>query len=602
MNAETCGAAIVVVSPAGLATARKLAAALPGAGIHGLAPRIADSDSPFTDTLAHLRMLFVSGVPIIGVCAAGILIRALGPLLTDKHAEPPVLAVAVDGSSVVPLLGGHRGGNHLAKAIGDSLGVQPALTTAGELALGVALDDPPAGWRVANATAVKPVTAALLAGEAVRLEIEAGTAGWLDGIAFAKDAELAVRITDRAVTPDDDELVLHPPVLALGVGCERGTPPEELSALVREVLAAEALSPAAIACVVSLDLKADEPAVHALAAELGVPARFFPASELEAEAGRLLNPSEVVFQETGCHGVAEGAALAAAGFGGSLIVPKVKGRRATVAIARAPRDIDTDETGQPRGTLFIVGIGPGSAEWRTPEASAAVAASSDLVGYGLYLDLLGDDAAGKHRHESGLGAEADRARMALDLAAQGLTVSLVCSGDPGIYALATLVFELLDREGDGRPDWKRLDLRVVPGVSALQAAAARAGAPVNHDFCTISLSDLLTPWESIEARLKAAAAGDFVVCFYNPVSQRRRDQLPRARDILLTGRSADTPVVLARQLGRDGETVEFIRLGDLDPDRVDMLTMVVVGNSETRLVEAGGRRWAFTPRGYGKKL
>ena len=190
--------------------------------------------------------------------------------------------------------------------------------------------------------------------------------------------------------------------------------------------------------------------------------------------------------------------------------------------------------------------------------------------------------------------------MALDLAAEGRTVSLVCSGDPGIYALATLVFELLERQNI--PAWNRVEVTVVPGISALQAAAARAGAPVNHDFCTISLSDLLTPWESIEARLRAAATADFVVCFYNPVSQRRRDQLGKARDILLSGRPATTPVILARQLGRPGETVEVISLSELSADKVDMLTMVVVGSSETRSFTAGGATWTYTPRGYGKKM
>lgn len=592
-------AALVAVTPAGLETARALKAALPGARIHGLDGRV-EGDVSFTDTAGHLRALFAARTPIVGVCAAGILIRALAPLLGDKHAEPPVLAVAVDGSSVVPLLGGHHGANALAREIGRVLNVPPALTTAGELALGVALDDPPAGWKVGNPEAVKSVTAALLAEEPVALEVEAGEAHWLNGLDFAEAAEHRIRITDRSVIADDRELVLHPPTLVLGVGCERDAPAEELIALVKGVLEQEALSPRAVACVSSIDLKADETAVHALAAELGVPARFFPAERLEQEAARLATPSEVVFAETGCHGVAEGAALAAAGPESALIVPKVKGTRTTMAVTRSSRPLDGSAVGRARGRLYVVGIGPGTPDWRSPQASAAIEASTDLVGYGLYLDLLGDAAKGKQRHESNLGAEEARAAMALDLAAEGRTVSLVCSGDPGIYALATLVFELLERRR--RPDWNRIEVVVVPGISAFQAAAARAGALVNHDFCTISLSDLLTPWDDIEKRLRAAAAADFVVCFYNPVSQRRRDQLPRARDILLSRRGPDTPVILARQLGRPGESVEVIRLADLDPEQVDMLTMVVVGSSETRSFTAGSRRWTYTPRGYGKKM
>jgi len=591
--------AIVALTPAALATARRVRDALPGAQLHGLAGRIATADAHFDDTAGHLRALFAAGTPIVAVCAAGIVVRALAPLLADKRAEPPVLVVAADGSAVVPLLGGHHGANALAREIAGILGCAAAITTIGDLALRVALDEPPPGWRLGNPDAVKPVAAALLAGEPVALGVEAGDAGWLSPIAFAERGAWTVRLTDRAAA-GAGELLFHPPVLALGIGCERGTPPEAVEALAFDTLNTAGLAAGAVACVVSLDLKADEPAVHALAARLGVPARFFSAADLEAETPRLANPSEVVFRETGCHGVAEGAALAAAGRDGILVAPKVKGARCTAAIARSATAIDAARVGSARGRLFVVGIGPGAAEWRTPAASAAIAASTDLVGYGFYLDLLGDAIAGKTRHESALGAEADRARRALELAGEGRTAALICSGDAGIYALATLVFELMDRER--RPEWQRIAVEVVPGVSALQAAAARAGAPVNHDFCTISLSDLLTPWPTIERRLEAAAAADFVVCLYNPVSQRRREQLTRARDILLGGRPPETPVVLARQLGRDGETVEIIPLAELTPERADMLTMVVVGNSETRKFSAGGRTWTYTPRGYAKKL
>ena len=190
--------------------------------------------------------------------------------------------------------------------------------------------------------------------------------------------------------------------------------------------------------------------------------------------------------------------------------------------------------------------------------------------------------------------------MALDIAAEGRNVALVCSGDAGIYALATLVMELLDRED--RPDWNRLDIATMPGVSAFQAAAARIGAPMGHDFCLISLSDLLTPWEEIERRLKAAAMGDFVVAFYNPVSKRRRTQLAAARDILLTGRGPDTPVILARNLGRPEERIEVVTLGELTPNHADMLTLVVVGNSQTRRMTRGGVIRVYTPRGYAAKM
>jgi cobalt-precorrin 5A hydrolase/precorrin-3B C17-methyltransferase len=590
--------AVIAVTEAGTETARSIAAALPGARLHGLAGRVPDCEVPFSDTITHLRTLFAKGTSIVGVCAAGILIRAVAPLLADKKSEPPLIAVSPDGASAVPLLGGHHGANRLASAIAAALGGHAAVTTAGDVALGLALDDPPEGWRVANPATAKPVAAALLAGQPVRLEVESGDAGWLNAPGLGDDGALGIRVTNHDVE-GDDELILHPPVLALGVGCERGTAPAELSALAQGALAEAGLSASSVACVASLDLKSDEPAVQALAAALGVPARFFTAAELEAQAPRLANPSEVVFAETGCHGVAEGAALAAAGANGHLVVTKAKSARATCAIAETPGSIDPSAIGRPQGRLAIVGIGPGGAAWRTPDASRAIAEATDLVGYGLYLDLLGDATNGKIRHDGAMGAEIERARQALDLAAEGRSVALICSGDAGIYALATLVFELMDHED--KPAWNRLAIRVAPGISALQAAAARAGAIINHDFCTISLSNLLTPWEAIERRVQAAAEGDFVIAFYNPVSLRRRDQLPAAKSILLAHRPPDTPVIVARNLGRPGETLTVLRLEDLDAETVDMLSIVLVGNSETKAVRRGERLWVYTPRGYAKK-
>jgi cobalt-precorrin 5A hydrolase/precorrin-3B C17-methyltransferase len=589
------GVALVALTAAGLALAHRLEATLPGARTHGLAHRAAGADVAFEDTATHLRRLFQDGTPIVGLCAAGILVRALAPVIADKRREPPVVAVGEDGAAAVPLIGGHHGANALARVIAAATGGVAAITTAGELRLGLALHDPPPGWRVGNPEMVKPVTAALLAGEPVALALEAGPAEWLAPLPFAAAGRLTVRVTDRAAGADD-ALCLHPAVLAVGVGCERDTAPDELAALVADALAAAGIAADAVACLASIDLKLDEPAVHAAAAALGVAARFFAAAELEAERPRLATPSEAVYRETGCHGVAEGAALAAAGSAATLVVPKRKSRRATCAIARAPAPIDPTTVGRARGRLAILGIGPGAAEARTPAVSAALQRADEVVGYGLYLDLLGDAIGGKARHDSPLGAEQARARLALDRAATGRAVAVVSSGDAGIYAMAALAFELLDRED--RPDWNRVEIAVEPGVSALQAAAARAGAPLGHDFCAVSLSDLMTPWTVIERRLRAAAAGDFVVALFNPVSARRRTQLNDARDILMAARPTETPVLLARDIGRAGERVSFTTLGELTPEVVDMLTLVIVGNSMSRRITRGRRQWLYTPRGY----
>ncbi len=247
-------------------------------------------------------------------------------------------------------------------------------------------------------------------------------------------------------------------------------------------------------------------------------------------------------------------------------------------------------------TLTIIGTGPGDLQYLPPAAVTAVDQATDLVAYGLYIDLLGELAAGKTRHDRALGEEIDRARLALNLAAEGRATALISSGDAGVFAMATLVFELLELEAN--PAWDSVDISVVPGISAMQTCASRVGAPLGHDFCAISLSDLLTPWETIETRIKAAALGDFVVAFYNPVSRKRDWQLGKARDLLLEKRPASTPVILGRNLSREDETITLTTLGELDPAQVDMLTLVLIGSSDSRRI----KDWVYTPRGYSRKL
>ena len=589
----TDAAAIVVLTERGLAVARRIRSCLTGARVHGYAARVSESDVQFEDVGAELRRLFAGGVDIVAVCAAGILVRTLAPALADKREEPAVVAVAEDGSAVVPLLGGHRGANELGRRLGEALGVPAAITTAGDIRWQVALDDPPSGWVLANPHHCKSFMARLLAGEPCRLE---GEAEWLErsGLEFRSDATLAVRVTDAPDGGDEDTLVYHPRRFALGVGCERGVEAGELADLVERTLAGAGLSSRSLAGVFSVDLKMDEPAVRALAEALGLPARFFDPPALEALTPRLANPSEMVFREVGCHGVSEAAALAAAGEHGVLRVAKTKSKRATCALAEAPSPIDAMQLGRPRGVLTVVGLGPGTPTWRTPAADRAIRDAAHLVGYRGYLDQV-PASPGQVRHAHALGEEAERVDRALALAAEGHRVALVCSGDPGVYAMAALVFERL--EAAAHPHWCRSEIVVLPGVSAMHGAAALAGAPLGHDFCAISLSDLLTPWPVIEQRLRAAADGDFVVALYNPASNRRRRGLARAIEILAATRPPATPVVVARAVGRDEQTVTVVSLQDLDQSSVDMMTLLIVGSTETRVT--GG--YVYTPRGYGAK-
>ena len=585
---------VLALSRSGEAVAHRVADLI-GGDLHGREGRVDQAAAWFPNALDHARDLFAAGVPVVGVCVSGILIRAVAPMLSDKRGEPPVVSVSDDGSVVVPLLGGHRGANRLAAVIAEGLGAVAAVTTAGDVAMGVALDAPPMGYRLANTEDAKAAMAAMLAGEGVSVTGE----NIFDIKEMGGSVELVV--TEASVAGNDRRLVYHPQRYALGLGCARGCETEELWDLVCRTLDEANIAPGAVACVASIDLKADEGAMNAVARRLGVPFRLFTAAELEAFAGQLANPSEVVFAEVGCHGVSEGAALAC---GGQLVVEKRKTANATCALSRSEAVI-TEMPGRARGRLSVLGIGPGQASWRTPEVSRLVAEADELVGYGLYIDLLGPLAAGKSRSDFPLGGEEARCRYALEQAGQGKNVALICSGDAGIYAMGALVFELLDRgpEAQGVSDAaRRVEVVCSPGVSALQAAAARAGAPLGHDFCTISLSDLLTPREDIIRRLNSAAEGDFVIAFYNPVSKTRRTLLSEARDILLKHRPADTPVLLASSLGRPEESLRYRRLADLQVDEVDMLTVVLVGSSNSRLAQLGEGPRMFTPRGYARKI
>jgi cobalt-precorrin 5A hydrolase/precorrin-3B C17-methyltransferase len=259
--------------------------------------------------------------------------------------------------------------------------------------------------------------------------------------------------------------------------------------------------------------------------------------------------------------------------------------------------LDPQATGQGRGWLAIVGTGPGGVQWMSPEVKDILQAATDWVGYTTYLNLAEPLRQGQQRHEFDNREELERASMALDLAAEGRAVALVSSGDPGIYAMAAAVFEVLERED--KPSWRQVDITVCPGISAMQAAAAQVGAPLGHDFCVMSLSDILKPWAVIEQRIAAAVQADFVLVFYNPVSRQRTWQLAKAKEIMLRWRPPETPVVIARNLGRPGQAVTIKPLGQLSAGDADMRTIILVGSAQTRVVQrSDGRTWVYTPRRY----
>ena len=613
---------------------------LPNATLYGKRGRVAQgqADQVFDDVGATLRRLFIADTAIIGICAAGVLIRCLAVLLADKRLEPPVLALSETGSVVVPLLGGHgragqSGANALARQIATALNkitvaktsspCLAAITTAGDTVFGLALDDPPTGWRLADEkeTETKTIMAHLLSGGGVQTR---KAPAWIKQAALREDSNGPEILESIQSAPSDAQptsrpgLIYHPARLVIGIGCVRNADVAELEGLVRSTFTETGLALPSVALIVSLDVKMDEPAIMALANILGVPIRFFDAARLEIETTRLATPSKIVFAAVGCHGVAEAACLAAAGVNGKLLVHKRKTKQATLAIAEIGPDAaplipeQIQKIGRKSGHLALVSIGPGGPDWRTPESEAMLDQASDWVGYRLYLDLLTalpGAAMDKVLHPFELGAEKQRVQHALNLAAEGRNVALISSGDAGIYAMASLVFEMLD-QADSQEyrtvkgseigmSWRKLGITVAPGITAMQAAAARLGAPLGHDFCAISLSDLLTPWSVIVRRIEAAAQGDFVTAFYNPISQRRTTQLGAACMILRHYRPPTTPVAIARNLGRENETIKIVNLETLDPSQVDMLSLVLVGSSQTRIMHRGnGTINLYTPRGY----
>jgi len=518
---------------------------------------------------------------VVVFLAAGAAVRIISPLLVDKRHDPGIVSVDDAARFAVALAGGHAGGaNELAERVAEALNATPVVTTASE-ALGVpALDSfgKGLGFRIEEGSDLAGVGAALVSGDIVRLVSDRRwPVGPLpENVTPAGPGEEtrtpSVEISDRlAAAPGPGRVVYRPPSLVLGVGCSRGAGAEEILALIAAALHDAGLSKRSVVALASIDVKRDEAGLLDAADSLGVPVRFFSAAELSPI--EVPNPSPVVAGAVGTPSVAEAAVLIS---GAELLVEKRKSENATVAVGRLPV----------RGRLALVSLGPGDDALLPPLAREALAGAELIVGLDQYVETV------RHLLRPGtrvlalpLGDEVLRAEKALAEARAGGSVALVSGGDVGVYAMASPALELA---GDD------VDVVVVPGVSAAHAASSLLGSPLGHDHCSVSLSDLLTPWEVIENRVRAAAWGDFVVSLYNPRSKGRDWQLGKTRDILLEHRPPDTPVGVVKNAYREGQDVSLTDLSSLSPEDVDMLTIVVVGNSQTKVVV--GRM--VTPRGY----
>lgn len=533
----------------------------------------------------------------IFIMAAGIVVRTIAPLIKDKNSDPAVIVLDENGAYAISLLSGHLGGaNERAREIAGFLGGEAVITTASDVSglipidlwardNGLVIEDPKRlpriGARLINRGSLN-----------VYVDIEMALPDEFVKVGDPASADLLITHTESFFRCGG--LYLRPKDLAVGIGCNSGTSAGEIEEAVKKVFNENNLSQGSMFSVATIDLKAQEHGIKTFARRHSLGIMAFTPEELNRVKG--VTRSEAAFRATGAKAVAEPAALLAAD-SETLLVRKQKIGNVTVAVAEKRKGVEEVEEKalKATGKIYVVGTGPGDIEHITPSAQKAIRRSDCIVGYGTYTGLIQEIIRDKEIFSTGMTQEIDRCRKAVELALAGKTVSVISGGDPGIYAMAGLVFELVkQREGDG--PLPRIE--VIPGISALNACASRLGAPLMHDFASISLSDRLTPWDLIEKRLDAASMADFVIVLYNPKSKGRAGHITKARDIVMRYRTPDTPVGIVKAAMREDERIVLTDLTRMLCHEIDMQTTVIIGNSKTFL-------WndrMITPRGYEKKL
>lgn len=527
----------------------------------------------------------------IFIGAVGIAVRKIAPLLRDKLEDPAVLACPENGGCVISLTSGHLGGaNRLARRVARITGGRAVISTATDVNGLPAFDEAVAREqaRILNAENIRPLNAALLAGESVAF---CGPRGVFERHFAATGQVVFVRtpedVTEKYAVLWDasgrlpegvQSLEVSGRAFVVGVGCRRGVDPQEMLRAAAAFLSESGLSKEQIASVASCDLKADEPAVLELGRAWQVPLKFY--SVLELDAVPVPTPSEQVRAKIGTASVCEAACLLAAGQSDGararLHVPKARFGDVTLALARLPHQRAAQGG---RGEVVVVGLGSGEPGQLTPDVEREIRLCDTLVGYSRYVDFIRDRLAGKNVIRTGMKGEVERCRAALEAAAAGRRVCLVCSGDPGILAMAGLVYELRFCE----PRFEEVPIRVLPGITAATIAAASLGAPLQNGFSLVSLSDLLVPADEVRRNLLAAAQSVLPVALYNPAGHKRRELLEAALELFRQQRGADVLCAFVKNAGRPEETKWTGRLRDLPAEEVDMSTVVFIGGPRTRL-------------------
>ncbi|MEO0802467.1 MAG: precorrin-3B C(17)-methyltransferase [Cyanobacteria bacterium J06642_2] len=608
LNRQSPSIALVAPTKTGLALSQLIRAGLPDASLWTKASESLSTPVPelqaYREGLSEaISILWPQVDNIIFVLTVGAVVRAIAPFLKDKATDPGIVAVNEAGTQVVSVCGGHIGGaDALARQVAAILGVEPVITSASAARglPGIDVLGEPFGWRRGSGDWTA-VASAIAQAHPIEVIQTCGSSLWQRQLpevhpfvwdSSGKEQETSARIwiSEREFEPVEQPTIgWHPRSLWVGIGCERDVSIETLERGIRASLQKHNLAWEAIAGLASIALKRDETALLALAERYEWPLQFYETEILASQA--VPNPSEAVNREVNTPSVAEAAALAAAETKALVVEKQIlrgeDGKACTVAIALAKTEYSSR-----CGQLNLVGIGPGSIAQITPAARAALTQSDVVIGYQLYVDLVRTLLPSAQIVEaSPITQEVQRAQRAIALANRGLTVAVISSGDCGIYGMAGLILEALARDGW---DGKIPHVEVFPGVTALQAVAAKVGAPLMHDFCAISLSNLLTPWPVIKKRLEAAATADFVVALYNPRSRTRLEGIHIARQIFLQHRSPSTPVAIAKSVYRPDESIQVTTLVEWNVETADMLTTIAIGNS-TSFVR-GDR--IITPRGY----
>jgi len=578
---------------------------------------------------------------LIFIMAAGIIVRTIANLIKDKKNDPAVVVVDEKGRYAVSLLSGHLGGaNKIAKDIAGFLKGDAVITTASDINNLPSIDL----WArennlvIENWKLIPKIATKLINKGVLKVYADAGAIHELTlpkeflQVNNPKPADMVIANKDSKLKTQNSKLYLRPVNLVIGIGCNSRTSADEIEDAVKKTLGEHNLAFASIHSIATIDKKGNEPGLIAFAKKYDLGISIFTPDELNSAFSRrqsAISLSNAAFKATGAYAVAEPAALLAAG-ADTLIVKKQKRGNVTVAVAERVKSQElrvkyhkASNLITHNSKLYIVGTGPGGIKHITPRAQEAIRESDVIVGYGTYLDLIEDLIKDKEIVSTGMTQEVDRCGKAVELALSGKTVSIISGGDPGIYAMAGLVFELLKGQGArGKGQEKEnskfipnksgqnsknlslatchlpLSVEVIPGISALNACAARLGAPLMHDFASISLSDRLTPWNVIEKRLKAAAKADFVIALYNPKSKGRPEHIHKAQKIILKERSPQTPVGIVKGAMRENEEIIITDLKNMLAHCIDMQTTVIIGNSQT--VVWNNRM--ITPRGYEKKF